>query len=222
MIVQYTGDKPPKFDGVILIDCWHPQEKEANKHIFFYQLSNYLNSIQDDLIQVINASMKLKLDYQDRSITNTLQRYCWDYEFDRDDPNTPNYYNTWILFNSLMQFLGDYTVFSGLKKTILDSSTSFYIVTLEDFLSHWHGQGRRRATEWLVVGQSWRNCVHNNSMGLLAFSELIEHHNMNFYVDEKYILNDNDQNLTETDFSNDALHWMKYHDTTVYKLMSTK
>jgi hypothetical protein len=217
MIVQYTGDAPPNFDGVVLIDCWHPRESEYKKQIFFHRLCEFLRNIKGDCTQIINASAKLKLDYDDPSIINTLKRYCWDQSTDIKNITT-NQYNTQIAINTLNQFSGSYTTFLGLK-TILDWHTSFYITTMEDFLIHWHLQGVAKSTDWLVAGQSWQNCVHNNSVGLKAFSKLIEHYHLNFYVQEEFVLTEDDTNPTENDFSNDTLNWLKYHGTGIYKLM---
>jgi hypothetical protein len=220
MIVQYTGDAPPNFDGVILIDCWHPRDHQYSKQIFFHRLCEYLSEIKGDCAQIINASAKLKLDYDDPSIVNTLKRYCWDQNLDSNDFLT-THHNVQIAINCLNQFSGNLSTFLGLKK-ILDWHSSFYIVTLEDFLMHWHAQGSAKSTQWLVAGQSWQICVHNNSIGLKALSRLIGHYNMNFYVREEFVLTDDDTNPTEMDFSNDTLNWMKYHGTSTYKLMPTK
>ncbi len=222
MIVEYTSEAPPEFDGIVMIDCWQPCEHEIDKQIFFYRLSDYISKHASNYRQIINAALKCRLDYEDRSIINTLQTYCWDYQFDKHNSNTPNYYNTWILFNTMEQFRGSYTLFSGIRQQISRLDTCYYIVTIEDFLSHWHMQGPMRAQHWLVVGQSWQNCVHNNDVGLNQMAQAAKFHHMNFYVTEEYLLNDTDQNPTETDFSNDTLQWIKYHGTSTYQLAPIK
>ncbi len=222
MIVEYTSDTPPEFDGIVMIDCWQPQEHETSKQIFFYRLSEYISQHADQYRQIINASMQCRFDYEDRSIINTLQTYCWDYVFDKNCSNTPNYYNTWILFNTFEQFRNSYQLFAGIRKRLRQLDTCYYLVTIEDFLSHWHARGPMRSQNWLVVGQSWQNCVHNNSLGLKQMAEVSKFHHMNFYVMEKFLLTEQDTAPTATDFSNDTLSWISYHGTDTYRLVPIK
>lgn len=221
MIVRNIEGVTPTIDGLLLIDCWEPMEHETKKKIFFYQLADHVRSIQPGLRQIVNASRRLRFDYDNRSILNTIRHYCWDYQFDRDDPNTPNYYNTWILFNAMTEFSGVYFSPSPLKSGVLDSDHSQYIVTLEDFLSHWGGiRSEDRARNWLVVGQSWRLCVHHNSLGLNRLSRVVSgDYGMDFFVDPDFILSEQDQTLTESDFQADELYWEKYLGSNLYRLV---
>jgi hypothetical protein len=220
MIVRYTNDAVPEFDGIILIDCWQPQESEVKKQIFFYRLSDYFSRHAHHYRQVINASMLCRFDYEDQSIVNTMQTYCWDGAYDRCDPTNPNYYNTGILFNGMYQFRGTYSLFSGIRQQLKSLNNCYYIVTHDDFLSHWHSAGSGRAQNWLVAGMSWQNCLHHNSLGLNQLAQMTKFYNMNFYVMEEFVLNDHDENPTEPDFINDTLNWVKYHGTSTYKVQA--
>jgi hypothetical protein len=222
MIIKYTGDAPPKFDGLILIDCWQPQDNETDKLIFFYKLSEYIGNHKDHYLQIVNASMRCRADTTDPTIANTMQAYSWNFNFKQADPPAPNRHNISVLLNTVEQFSGDYQLFQGLRTQLKNQNNCHYIVNFDDFLVHWNRSGSVRATNWLVVGQSWQNCVHNNSIGLHAFANILDYYKMNFYVMEEFVLTEDNETLTEIDFSNDSLRWMRYHGTTVYQLMPSK
>jgi hypothetical protein len=219
MIVKYTSEPPPNFDGVILIDCWQPQENEIDKLIFFYKLADYIGYNKDQYHQIINASMQCRINPDDQTIVNTMQSYSWNHKFSQNTSPTVNHHNTSVLLNAIEQFSGSYRLFQGLQTQLKSQNNCHYIVSFADFLMHWSRGGHNRPKNWLVVGQSWQNCVHNNDIGLQSFSEILDYYKMNFYVREEFVLNEDDQNPTETDFSNDTLNWMKYHGTSTYKLM---
>jgi len=219
MIVKYTAEPPPKFDGVVLIDCWQPQDIETDKQIFFYKLADYIGFNKDQYCQIVNASMQCRIDYDDQTILNTMQSYSWNFSHARYLTAGHDYHNTSTLLNAIEQFSGTYRLFQGLRTQLKQQNNCHYIVNLEDFLLHWHRSGQQRSTNWLVVGQSWQNCVHHNNIGLVKFAEIIDYYRMDFYVREEFILTETNETLTETDFSNDKLNWMKYHGTSTYKLM---
>jgi hypothetical protein len=219
MIIKYTGDAPPEFDGVVMIDCWQPQDHETDKLIFFYKLADYIGFHQSQCKQIVNASMQCRIDYNDPTMINTLQSYSWNSIYDSNIKNTLNYHNTNILLNSVEQFSGEYQLFQGLRSQLKKQNNCHYIVNFDDFLIHWHRSGSNRAKNWLVVGQSWKNCVHNNDIGLVSFAKILDYYRMNFFVREEFILTDTNETLTELDFSNDTLNWMRYHGTTTYQLM---
>jgi hypothetical protein len=219
MIVKYTGEPPPNFDGVILIDCWQPQENEIDKLIFFYKLADYIGFNKDQYHQIVNASVQCSANPDDQTIVNTMQSYSWNHVFLQNTSPTVNHHNTSVLLNAVKQFSGNYRLFQGLQTQLKNQNNCHYIVNFDDFLMHWNRGGNQRPKNWLVVGQSWQNCVHNNDIGLQRFSEILDYYKMNFYVREEFVLNTDDQNPTETDFSNDTLNWMKYHGTTTYQLM---
>jgi hypothetical protein len=219
MIVKYTGEALPEFDGVVLIDCWQPRDHETDKLIFFYKLANYIGSRKDQYRQIVNASMQCRMNYEDPTIQNTMQAYSWNYRWQKEDPIAPNFHNHSVVLNAVEQFAGTYQLFQGLQKQLQDNNNCHYIVNFDDFLLNWSRNGNKRAQNWLVVGQSWQNCVHNNDVGLKNFSNSLDYYRMNFYVQEEMVLKEDDSNPTENDFSNDELNWMKYHGTSTYKLM---
>jgi hypothetical protein len=219
MIVKYTSDTPPNFDGAILIDCWQPQENEIDKLIFFYKLTEYIGFNRDQYLQIVNASMQCSADPNDQTITNTMRSYSWNHAFQQNTSCTVNHHNTSVLLNTVEQFSGSYRLFQGLQAQLKNQNNCHYIVNFDDFLMHWNRGGTNRPKNWLIVGQSWLNCVHNNNIGLVAFANVLDYYRMNFFVREEFVLNDNDEQLTEIDFSNDTLNWMKYHGTTTYQLM---
>jgi hypothetical protein len=215
MIVKYTSEPPPKFDGIVMIDCWQPQDTEIDKLIFFYKLTEYIGQNKDQYHQIINASMRCRINHEDPTITNTLKSYSWNNVFEQNK----SYHNASVLFNVMEQFSGNYQLFRGLQTQLKNQNNCHYITNFEDFLTHWNRSGQTRAKNWLVVGQSWQNCVHHNNIGLVRFSEILDYYRMDFYVQEEFVLNDDDENPTEIDFGNDTLNWMKYHGTSTYKLM---
>jgi hypothetical protein len=219
MIVQYTSEAPPKFDGIVMIDCWQPLPNEIDKLIFFYRLSEYVGFNKDQFKQIINSSVKCRMNYEDPTIRNTMQAYSWNSQYILDNSNKSTHHNTSVVLHLAEQFAGDYQLFQGLQHQLQKQNNCHYIVNYDDFLFHWSRSGSHRAQNWLVVGQSWQNCVHNNDVGLLNFSSNLDFYRMNFYVMEEFVLKEDDTNPTETDFSNDRLNWMKYHGTSTYKLM---
>jgi len=60
---------------------------------------------------------------------------------------------------------------------------------------------------WLVAGQSWGLCVHDNNMGLRAFQPLINSHQLNFYATEFSFLKESGYRVEHKDFLMDNLEW---------------
>jgi hypothetical protein len=219
MIVKYTSETPPQFDGIVFIDCWQPIETEIDKLIFFYRLSDYIGSHKDQFRQIVNASVQCRMDPEDPTIQNTLQSYSWNHRWYQENPAAPNLHHNSVLLNLINQMSGTYQLFQGLRKQLQGLNNCHYIVNFDDFLLNWSRGGSQRAQNWLVVGQSWQNCVHNNNVGLKTFSNNLDYYQMDFYVREEFVLKDDNSNPTENDFSNDELNWMKYHGMSTYKLM---
>jgi hypothetical protein len=78
-----------------------------------------------------------------------------------------------------------------------------------DLIFHNEWQLDSQCKNWLVVGQSWQNCVHNNNMGLKQFAKLSCNFDINFYATDYSFLKDNSICATANDFDQDMLNWNK-------------
>jgi len=100
-----------------------------------------------------------------------------------------------------------------IKQYISTCSDVFNLDSRRDFLElrkleHW-----KNINHWLVVGTSWRVCVHLNDIGLISFatSNWIDP-KLNFYGVNWGFLKHNLETTTAEDFANDHLKWTAFED----------
>jgi hypothetical protein len=98
-----------------------------------------------------------------------------------------------------------------IERYLSTCSTVFSLSTQRDFfelrrLKHW-----KNINHWLVVGTTWRICVHLNDMGLVNFaaSSWIDP-KLNFYGASWGFLKHHNKTMTAEDFANDYLEWTAF------------
>lgn len=182
MIVQEI-QKIPVIDGLILIDCVKVAHNSHQETRLYYQQLIKLLSIFS-FAHVVNSATGVEIDYSDRSQLNTFDRYLWTDCVDRPAPTKRH---EKIIFNMIRYSRpGNYTS-QLIHNSLLDNDHSVFLVSLEDFLYHTQTTLNNSITNWLLVGQSWNMCVHDNNLGLKNIAKLPKSLGLNFYsIDQAF------------------------------------
>jgi hypothetical protein len=167
----------PSIDGLILIDCWEPDvDIKKYLHQFYITLVNRLAEFKFSAI--INASGGCRLDINDPSQRNTVQLYNWTH---RNDVSHRTAEGNNIIANLVAHSGTDQQTSTILNRCLLDNPNSFSIFTVDDFIHHCQIHLGNQCKNWLVVGQTWQMCTHDNSIGLHSLRRFI-YDNFNFYT----------------------------------------
>ena len=209
MIVKYTNEIHPVIDGLIMIDCWNPSaEKRSEYNNFYIPLLSKL--IQFDFKCIVNAAYNVDLTTQDISIRNTLQTYYW--------PESK--IQKFNIVQNLVKHCGGSNKTSILfEEALMYNALSVMLLEFDDFVHHWQTVLDCRVNNWLVVGQSWKNCVHRRQIGLANMYRNNTHRDLNFYAMEIGFKTDNGTTTSYEDFQQDNLPWA-YIENFGYKLIT--
>jgi len=209
MIVKHTPETVPVIDGLIMIDCWHPSNQQRSEYNNFYvQLLSKL--IKFDIKCIVNAAYNVDLSTQDISIRNTLQTYYW--------PES-NIQNPDIVHNLVKHCGGSNKTSVLIEEVLMHNSPSVMLLEFDDFVHHWQTVLDRQVNNWLVVGQAWKNCVHNRPIGLDNMYRNNSHQDLNFYAITDGFKTDNGTVTTHANFQQDNLPWT-YIENFGYKLVT--
>ena len=171
-------EKIPVIDGLILIDCVkvaHDSHQETR--LYYQQLLKLLSTFS--FTCVVNSAASIEIDYSDRSQLNTFDRYCWSSSIGQPKSNTRH---EEIIYNTIrFSRPGNYTS-QLIHNRLLDNDRSIFLVTLEDFLYHNQTTLNDKIRNWLVVGQTWGMCAHDNNIGLKNIAKLSQSYDLNFYA----------------------------------------
>lgn len=153
--------------GLICIDLWEQDPyKDPYKQVYLDWLQSLATTLkQHQWATIINAGYHTRLDYQDRSIFNTLLEYNWK-NFDQE-----------IMLETIRN--AHNTVMCRAVQDMFDQR-SFALYSVESFLRH----QRRFAPDvkrWLVVGAAWQVCVHGRDLGLDKLMEHLPETDLEFY-----------------------------------------
>jgi hypothetical protein len=206
MIVKYAHETVPVIDGLIMIDCWQPSvDQRKNYNNFYIPLLSKL--MHFDFKCIVNAGYGVSLNTEDPSIRNTLQTY---------------HYNINILQN-LIRHCGDcggINKTSGiLQETLLENNTSMMLLEFEDFIHHWQTAFDCKVNNWLVVGQTWKICIHNRPIGLDTMYRNSQYPQLNFYALTNGFRTDDGTVTTHENFQQDNLPWAQIENFG-YKLIT--
>jgi hypothetical protein len=208
MIVKL--DQPiPIIDGLIIIDCWQPvgyQREDYNN--FYIPLLSTL--IKLDFKCIVNAAYNVTLSTEDPSIRNAFQTYYW--------PES-QHQNFNIIQNLVKHCAGSNRTSTLFQETLLGNTQSIMLLEFDDFIYHWQNTLDCKINNWLVVGQAWKNCVHDRSMGLETMYRNIEHQDLNFYAIDHGFKTDSGTITSYKNFQQDNLPWA-YIENFGYKLIT--
>jgi hypothetical protein len=209
MIVKYTNETVPVIDGLIMIDCWSPRrdQKKDYKNFYVPLLSKLINF---DFKCIVNAAYNVTLSTEDLSIRNTFQNYYWPESKDQ---------NVNIVQNLIKHCAGSNRTNSLFQETLLDNANSIMLFEFDDFVYHWRNRLDCKINNWLVVGQTWKNCVHNRPIGLDVFYRNVEHSQLNFYALTDGFNTDERTGTTHKHFQQDNLPW-SHIDNFGYRLIT--
>jgi hypothetical protein len=197
MIVKYTNETVPVIDGLIMIDCWNPRcdQKKDYKNFYVPLLSKLINF---DLKCIVNAAYNVTLNTNDLSIRNAFQTYYW--------PQSQSQ-NTNIVQNLIRHCAGSNRTIPLFEETLLDNADSIMLLEFDDFVYHWQNALDCRVNNWLVVGQTWKICVHSRPIGLDTMYRNNAYRNLNFYALTDGFKTDDGTVTTHTNFQQDNLPW---------------
>lgn len=211
MIVKYTNEPAPIIDGLIMIDCWQPSvgQKKSYNNYYIGLLSKLLNF---NFKCIVNAGYSVALNTNDSSIRTAFQTYYW--------PNSP-YQNINIVQNLIKHCSGANRTSPIVQEALLDNNNTIMLLEVEDFVSHWQTVLECGVNNWLVVGQAWKNCVHNRPVGLDTMYQINAnaYKNLNFYALVDGFKTEDGSVTTHQHFYKDNLPWA-YVENFGYKLIT--
>ena len=157
-VVRYT---PPRHWGVLFIDCWEIGGR--NDH-FYHQVIAKLKNFS--ISSTVCCTVDLKIDYQDVSVYNTLQRYLWA-------PSNINEQINQRVLQDLIMAAGRQQTSGVLTKNILNNET-VCLYKRETFNHHalYHCEGIK---DWIIVGSAWKMCVHHGPLGIDRLVDIGDH-----------------------------------------------
>lgn len=210
MIVNQT-ESIPELHGIIFIDCWEQAGSQENQKTLEKFYNNIVQQTQGyNFSWCVNASTGLALDINDPSINNTFSLYSWTQR-----PQETLYVRTRRdqLMATICQYshrqtgLEPLTTSKIIQKKFFDAHRAILILDGLDLVFHNDWKCQKKCKNWLVVGQQWQYCVHENSMGLNQFSKLINEFDLNFYATDYSFLKENGDCANHQDFADDSLEW---------------
>jgi hypothetical protein len=198
MIVKYSNETRPVIDGLIMIDCWRPgyldQKKEYNN--FYIPLLSKL--INFDFKCIVNAAYNVTLTTEDPSIRNAFRTYHW--------PESPDH-NVNIVQNIIKHCSGSNRTSPLFQETLLDNENSIMLLEFDDFVHHWQNRLNCKVNNWLVVGHTWKICVHGRQIGLENMYRMNTHRDLNFYAIDGGFNTRNGTPIGYENFQQDSLPW---------------
>lgn len=151
MIRDVVRYKPPSCWGVLCIDIW---EDQANTD-FYTNAMDRLSAY--NIVGVVNATTDLTLDYNDRSIFNTLKNYHWA----GDTINTQ--INDRVLLD-LIKCAGHQRTAKVIHDHLFDGNT-VHLSSKETFIHHGHYYWPE-IKDWIILGSAWKYCLHRGPLGI--------------------------------------------------------
>lgn len=152
MIRDVVRYQPPSVWGVLCIDCWNV---DGTNDEFYQRVVNELKNYP--ISAVVNCTIDLKIDYQDRSVHNTLRNYLWA----ADSINTQ--VNDRALLD-LIRSAGQQQTSHVLHDQLFDDTT-VHLSSRETFLHQGHYYWPE-VQDWIIVGSAWKYCLHIGPLGI--------------------------------------------------------
>lgn len=157
-VVRYT---PPQKWGVLCIDVW---ESNGNNDGFYHKALSCLSKYHVEV--VVNCTTDLKIDYDDVSVYNTIDRYLWN-------PNSVNPQINRNVLTNLIMVAGHQQTNKFLQNNLFDHNT-VHLSDRETFVHHaqcYHPD----ITDWIILGNTWKICLHVGPLGVDKLVEIGSH-----------------------------------------------
>ena len=183
--------QPPAVWGVLCIDCW--DVNGANDE--FYQKA--IERLQDYPVSaVVNCTIDLRIDYQDRSVYNTIKNYLWS-----ADQTNPQINECALL--DLVKCAGQQKTSKVLHDTLFND-TAVHLSSKQTFL-HQSYLYWPEVKDWIIIGSAWKYCVHTGPLGIDTLVD-IPGHRFHFFPDWS-VQDENKMSPVEQDIHDDFFVW---------------
>lgn len=162
MIRDVVRWQPPQEWGVLCIDAWH---REGTNDAFYLRALEHLSKFNVQI--VINCCTDLAINYQDKSVYNTLNQYLWSASGIIEEQKTR-------VLSNLIHCAGHQQTSKVLQDQLFDYRT----VHLSDrftFLEHCH-KFCPTVKHWIVLGSAWGYCLHTGPLGIDKLVDITEMH----------------------------------------------
>jgi len=187
---RYIQDfhKAPDVWGLLCIDCW---DVPANRP-FYERAVDQLELF--NIGAVVNCCNNLKLDYQDKSVYNTLNQYLWT---NKDEK---------VLYD-LINCAGHEKTDQHLHDKIFTEST-VYLSSVDTFRNHVQKHWPT-VQDWIILGSAWGMCVTFGPLGLDKLVSNIPELKFNVFP-EWSIQDENAEYINEQTLQDDFNVWNQY------------
>ena len=207
-MISGSDNRDFKIQGFILIDCVLSEGRPPDD-IFYENVLEIIKKFGTDTSPIINAATGLRLDFDDRSIRNTMALYSNDSELHR------------MMRRGLEQNQGDLRTPNSLRLR-MDNEYCFAFTNTSDLFYHVRNHLQNKITNWLILGRTWNLCVHENSIGLRWLCKFAPGFGLNFYAIDGGFQKSDLSYVTRADIHNDySLDWIETKDS-MYKLKLSK
>lgn len=165
MIRNVVRYQPPRHWGVLFIDCWNVDGRNDD---FYHRVVHKLKDFS--ISSTVCCTVDLKIDYEDVSVYNTLQRYLWN-------PSNINEQINQRVLQDLITAAGQQQTSRVLTNNIFNNET-VCLYKRETFNHHamFHCEGIH---DWIIVGSAWKMCVHHGPLGIDRLVDIGDH---KFYI----------------------------------------
>jgi len=210
----------PEIHGLILLDCWEPPAHKFFTEIFYVNLIDRLKKYHFKC--VVNSPSNTRFDQDDPSLANALQIYGQPrlgvdgLALLDTDADFRRYRVMTSIFKSFTNNAVTEATSALIKKYLLKTNPSIFLITHEDFVYHTNVHLKGQYKNWLVVGQSWQMCTHEHSLGLKYLSQLP---GMSFYATDFGFCKQGGGTAGHEDFTSDSTQW-EYIENFGYKLVA--
>lgn len=196
MIKNVVRPQTPSNWGVLCIDTWECNGEWDDLY------SKAVDKLSQYNIKVtINASKSMRIDYNDISVFNALKFYVWEAD--------QTYYETnRCVKNEILDYSGFNTTNKIIKDKLFDKNT----ICLNNINAFTNYVDRffPMVKDWIVLGQSWGVCLHNNPV---SFKSLLSMAGHNFNIFPEWSVFNTDQTpVTIQQVDDDNYVWAEIPD----------
>jgi len=220
MIVSQSSTVP-KIVGVLLLDCWESPIQKLYTDRFYLDLIEHVQTL--DVRYIVNAPSNNRIDLDDKSFQNTIERYSLPTRIDNVCLlDTQQDFARYKIASHVMASLtGDNCTSHLIKRYLLAQIDCVFLAHVPDLLHHANLLPYDGVQNWLVAGQSWQMCTHDHSLGLTRLRHVDTACNLQFYATDQSFLKQHGGTAQYDDFAADALEWE--HITNFgYRLIATQ
>jgi hypothetical protein len=187
---RYIQDfhRAPNVWGLLCIDCWDvPNNRSFYEHAV-NQLANF------NIGAVVNCCTNLQLDYQDKSVYNTLNQYLWT---NKDQK----------VLSNLINCAGHAKTDQHLHDKIFTEST-VHLSSVDTFRNHVQ-KNWPTVQDWIILGSAWGMCVTYGPLGIDKLVGNVPELKFNVFPDWS-IQDENAEYITEKTLQDDFHVWSQY------------